>query len=69
MRRGWSGFIPVLLATVVMIGAPRAAGAAWAPTEPIELVVPAGPGGGADQMARLIAASQRSTGSRLALSW
>jgi tripartite-type tricarboxylate transporter receptor subunit TctC len=30
--------------------------AAWAPTQPVELVVPAGTGGGADQMARLIQA-------------
>jgi tripartite-type tricarboxylate transporter receptor subunit TctC len=29
--------------------------AAWEPTKPIELVIPAGTGGGADQMARLIA--------------
>jgi putative tricarboxylic transport membrane protein len=28
---------------------------AWEPTKPVELVVPAGTGGGADQMARLIA--------------
>ncbi len=28
---------------------------AWEPTRPIEFVVPAGTGGGADQMARLIA--------------
>ncbi len=28
--------------------------AAWEPTKPIELVIPAGTGGGADQMARLI---------------
>jgi putative tricarboxylic transport membrane protein len=28
---------------------------AWEPTKPIELVIPAGTGGGADQMARLIA--------------
>src|SRR5262245_31400657 len=28
---------------------------AWEPTKPIEFVVPAGTGGGADQMARLIA--------------
>src|SRR5438034_6746646 len=28
--------------------------AAWEPTKPIEFVVPAGTGGGADQMARLI---------------
>src|SRR5204863_4393467 len=30
------------------------ASAAWEPTRPIEFVVPAGTGGGADQMARLI---------------
>src|SRR2546422_4802184 len=28
--------------------------AAWEPTQPIEIIVPAGPGGGADQMARVI---------------
>jgi putative tricarboxylic transport membrane protein len=28
--------------------------AAWEPTKPVEFVVPAGTGGGADQMARLI---------------
>ena len=27
---------------------------AWEPTKPVEFVIPAGPGGGADQMARLI---------------
>jgi tripartite-type tricarboxylate transporter receptor subunit TctC len=27
---------------------------AWEPTKPVELVIPAGPGGGADQMARMI---------------
>jgi putative tricarboxylic transport membrane protein len=32
-----------------------AAHAAWEPTKPIEFVIPAGTGGGADQMARLIA--------------
>src|SRR4051812_5166115 len=31
-----------------------AAHAAWEPTKPVEFVVPAGTGGGADQMARLI---------------
>jgi tripartite-type tricarboxylate transporter receptor subunit TctC len=35
-----------------MIAAP--AQAAWEPTKPVEFVVPAGTGGGADQMARLI---------------
>ena len=27
---------------------------AWEPTKPVELVIPAGTGGGADQMARMI---------------
>src|SRR5512139_827864 len=31
-----------------------AAHAAWEPTKPVEFVVPAGTGGGADQMARFI---------------
>ena len=34
--------------------APVSAVAAWEPTKPVEFVVPAGTGGGADQMARLI---------------
>jgi tripartite-type tricarboxylate transporter receptor subunit TctC len=38
-------------ATALAPGAARA----WEPTKPIELVIPAGTGGGADQMARLIA--------------
>ena len=39
-------------AAMLAIAAP--AQAAWEPAKPVELVVPAGPGGGADQMARLI---------------
>ena len=45
-----------LLATA-LLGACAAAApafAAWEPTKPVEFVVPAGTGGGADQMARLI---------------
>ena len=42
------------LALVLVLVAAAPAGAAWEPTKPIEFVVPAGPGGGADQMARLI---------------
>src|SRR4051794_7055922 len=34
--------------------AASSAQAAWEPTKPVEFVVPAGTGGGADQMARLI---------------
>jgi putative tricarboxylic transport membrane protein len=33
---------------------PASAGAAWEPTRPVEFIVPAGTGGGADQMARTI---------------
>ena len=39
-------------AAMLTIAAP--AQAAWEPTKPIEIIVPAGTGGGADQMARLI---------------
>jgi tripartite-type tricarboxylate transporter receptor subunit TctC len=39
-------------AAMLTIAAP--AHAAWEPTKPVEFVVPAGTGGGADQMARLI---------------
>ena len=41
-----------LVATAVL--AWSAPAAAWEPTKPVEFVVPAGTGGGADQMARLI---------------
>jgi putative tricarboxylic transport membrane protein len=48
-------FTGLALISVLIAGAPAAALAAWEPTKPIELVIPAGTGGGADQMARLIA--------------
>jgi putative tricarboxylic transport membrane protein len=41
-----------LAAAALALAAPALA--AWEPTKPVELVVPAGTGGGADQMARLI---------------
>ncbi|HSF47461.1 MAG TPA: tripartite tricarboxylate transporter substrate binding protein [Burkholderiales bacterium] len=37
-----------------MAALPQSALAAWEPTKPVEFIVPAGTGGGADQMARLI---------------
>jgi tripartite-type tricarboxylate transporter receptor subunit TctC len=40
--------------TVAVTAIAPAAHAAWEPTKPVEFVVPAGTGGGADQMARLI---------------
>jgi putative tricarboxylic transport membrane protein len=49
-----SAFAYILLLTAAMVIALTAPAAAWEPTRPIEFVVPAGTGGGADQMARLI---------------
>ena len=43
----------VALVLTLLVAAPVSA-VAWEPTKPIEFVVPAGTGGGADQMARLI---------------
>jgi putative tricarboxylic transport membrane protein len=42
------------LLSLVLVLAAAASARAWEPTKPIEFVVPAGTGGGADQMARLI---------------
>jgi putative tricarboxylic transport membrane protein len=45
----------VALASAVALGAGNiAASAAWEPVRPVEFIVPAGTGGGADQMARTI---------------
>jgi putative tricarboxylic transport membrane protein len=55
MTRQWRRLTGLILAAVLIAGAPGAAMAAWEPTKPIEFVIPAGTGGGADQMARLIA--------------
>jgi putative tricarboxylic transport membrane protein len=55
MTRQWRRFTGLVLASTVIAGAPCVAQAAWEPTKPIEFVIPAGTGGGADQMARLIA--------------
>jgi tripartite-type tricarboxylate transporter receptor subunit TctC len=52
MRHCRLGFV-LLLATLVLLGPLPAS--AWEPSKPIEFVIPAGTGGGADQMARLIA--------------
>ena len=45
-----------LLSTALALGATGVspAFAAWEPTKPVEFIIPAGPGGGADQMARMI---------------
>ena len=43
-----------LAAAMAVLAVSAPAHAAWEPTKPVEFVVPAGAGGGADQMARLI---------------
>ena len=55
MGRHWRRFMGVLIGAVLIASAPGGVLAAWEPTKPIEFVIPAGTGGGADQMARLIA--------------
>ncbi len=55
MRPSWGRLAGLFLTGILIGAAPLAAMAAWEPTRPIEFVIPAGTGGGADQMARLIA--------------
>src|ERR1044071_1822164 len=45
----------LLLCLILLVISPPNRTHAWEPTKPIEFVIPAGTGGGADQMARLIA--------------
>ena len=51
-RRG--ALAAALAGCAVLALQPMSAAAAWEPTKPIEFVVPAGTGGGADQMARFL---------------
>jgi putative tricarboxylic transport membrane protein len=53
MRRQRRRFAMLVAALGLLAGPPAALG--WEPSKPIEFVIPAGTGGGADQMARLIA--------------
>jgi putative tricarboxylic transport membrane protein len=55
MMRSITRFGSLALVLSVLLAAPATIHAAWEPTKPIEFVIPAGTGGGADQMARLIA--------------
>ncbi len=43
-----------LAAAVLSAAGVSATQAAWEPSRPVEIIVPAGPGGGADQMARVV---------------
>ena len=49
-----SSVLHVALATVAVLCTSGMASAAWEPVRPVEFIVPAGTGGGADQMARTI---------------
>ena len=51
-RKTLHGLAAIAAAAVALATAPQAQ--AWEPTKPVEFIVPAGTGGGADQMARLI---------------
>src|SRR5215813_12248032 len=55
MTRHWGRLLVLGVATALTLAIFHVAHAAWEPTKPIEFIVPAGTGGGADQMARLIA--------------
>jgi len=48
------GFGAAALMGTACVFAPLSAQAAWEPTRPVEFIIPAGTGGGADQMARAI---------------
>jgi putative tricarboxylic transport membrane protein len=48
------GFSAATVLGAACLFAPVSAVAAWEPTRPVEFIIPAGTGGGADQMARMI---------------
>src|SRR5262245_15179418 len=55
MRPMSKSHLVLAVGTAAMVGAMAApAAAAWQPTRPVEFIVPAGTGGGADQMARVL---------------
>jgi putative tricarboxylic transport membrane protein len=54
MRIGGATVAAVLLASAWLAPPPPAAAQTWEPTKPINFIIPAGTGGGADQMARFI---------------
>jgi tripartite-type tricarboxylate transporter receptor subunit TctC len=54
LRRNLRGATFAAVAAVAALSALPDAALAWEPTKPVEFIVPAGTGGGADQMARFI---------------
>jgi len=53
-RKTVRGLVPLLAILSFAVVVTSASAAPWEPTKPVEFVIPAGTGGGADQMARLI---------------
>ena len=51
---GSTAAIAALSVTALLAPPPPAAAQSWEPTKPIQFVIPAGTGGGADQMARFV---------------
>ena len=51
---GFKRLFPIAAIATLACHTLPAVAAAWAPTKTVEFIVPAGTGGGADQMARLI---------------
>lgn len=49
-----AGLPALIVVAVLALGVPATASAEWAPKKPVEFIIMAGPGGGADQMARLM---------------
>jgi putative tricarboxylic transport membrane protein len=54
VQRWWNRMARVTAAVAIVVGLAAHAEAAWEPSRNIEFIIPAGTGGGADQMARLI---------------
>ena len=54
MRRDTKYAVRMALAAIALEISPLASHAAWEPTKTVDFIVPAGTGGGADQMARII---------------
>jgi putative tricarboxylic transport membrane protein len=52
-RKVLRGLVP-LVSAISITWAPCVSAASWEPTKPVEFIIPAGTGGGADQMARLL---------------
>ena len=53
-RKALRGLLPLFAVVGLAASAPVYAAAGWEPTKPVEFIIPAGTGGGADQMARLL---------------